>query len=103
MDDILLIGSNETSIYTTKAYRQMHFVMRVFQKLQFFFGIEFSNPSTKLVSSQRKYAFKRKSYFDINYLHHPLRHNPNYGTLTHLCQQLPMSIGGANLSNNYLP
>ena len=56
VDDILLTGTDETTIFTTKAYLQMLFAIRDLKILRYFLGIEFAYQSGKLALSQRKYA-----------------------------------------------
>ena len=53
VDDILLTGNDEAA---TKAYLQMHFVIRDLKTPRYFLGIEFAYQSGKLALSQRKYA-----------------------------------------------
>ena len=55
VDDILLTGNDEAAISATKAYLQKHFAIHDLKTPQYFLGIEFSNQSSKLALSQRKY------------------------------------------------
>ena len=56
MDDILLTGNDEATIFSTKAYLQTHFAIRNLKTPRYSLGIEFAYQSGKLALSQRKYA-----------------------------------------------
>ena len=56
VDDILLTGSDITSIQKTKGYLQTHFVTKDMGKPKYFLDIEFAYTMDKMTLSQRKYA-----------------------------------------------
>ena len=56
IDDIILIGSNDTSILATKTYLQKHLSIPDLGSPRYFLGIEFSHHDEKLTLTQRKYA-----------------------------------------------
>ena len=56
VDDILLSGSNDISIHTTKTYLQQHLSIRDFESSRYLLGIEFVHQDGKLALTQRKYA-----------------------------------------------
>ena len=56
VDDIILTGSDDTSILATKTYLQQHLSIRDLGSPRYFLGIEFAHQDGKLALTQRKYA-----------------------------------------------
>ena len=56
VDDIILIGSDDTGILATKTYLQQHLSIRDLGSPRYFLGIEFAHQDGKLALTQRKYA-----------------------------------------------
>ena len=56
VDDIILTGSDDTSILATKTYLHQHLSIRDLVSPRYFLGIEFSHQDGKLALTQRKYA-----------------------------------------------
>ena len=87
VDVILLTGNDEAAISVTKAYLQTYFVIRDLKTPRYFLGMEFAYQSGKLrylKESMPCIFFKRWDYLGVNQPHHPWKHNPCFGTLTHL-------------------
>ena len=56
VDEIILTGSDDTGILTTKTYLQQHLSIRDLGSPRYFLGIEFAHQDRKLASTQQKYA-----------------------------------------------
>ena len=56
VDDIILTGSDDTSILATKTYLQQHLSIRDLGSPRYFLGIESAHQDGKLALTQRKYA-----------------------------------------------
>ena len=56
MNDILLTGSNITSIQETKDYLQTYFVTKDMGRPKYFLGFEFAYTKDRMALSQRKYT-----------------------------------------------
>ena len=56
VDDIILTGSDDTGILTTKTYLQQHLSISDLGSPRYFLGIEFAHQDGKLALTQRKYA-----------------------------------------------
>ena len=56
VDDIILTGSDDTSILATKTYLQQYLSIRDLGSPRYFLGIEFAHQDGKLALTQKKYA-----------------------------------------------
>ena len=56
VDDILLTGSDDTSIHATKTHLQQHLSICDLASSRYFLGIEFVHHNVRLALTQRKYA-----------------------------------------------
>ena len=56
VDDIILSGSDDTSILVIKTYLQQHLSIHDLGSPKYFLGIEFSHQNMKLTLTQLKYA-----------------------------------------------
>ena len=81
VDDILLIGSDETNILATKAYLQHYLIIRDLGSPRYFIMIYFTHKGGKLALTQGKYALdmlKRWDFVGASQRPHPYKFAHNF-------------------------